>query len=226
MSINFLPSDFVKNLKKLEKKQKLLLKTAKIFAVLGLVFVVLSFAPSVWYTLAARVDSASLALFETVKLSKKEEVPAKPIVKEWQPKVDSKLALETRLVIPSIKVNTTIQEAADVNYEEALKKGVWRVQDFGTPYDRKLPVILAAHRFGYLAWSNIYRRENSFYNLPKLKIGETAEITYRQRKYIYEIYAESRGEEITDYSADLILYTCETLNSNIRIFKYARLLEI
>ena len=46
------------------------------------------------------------------------------------------------------------------------------------------------------------------------------------RKYTYEIYAEGRGDEINDYSANLILYTCETLNSNIRIFKYARLLQI
>jgi len=37
---------------------------------------------------------------------------------------------------------------------------------------------------------------------------------------------EEKGEEITDYSADLILYTCEDLSSPIKIIKYARLLEI
>ena len=67
--------------------------------------------------------------------------------------------------------------------------------DFGTPLDRTKPVILAAHRFGYLAWTNLYRRKNSFYNLPKLKEGDLVEITYKQRKYTYEIYAESREKK-------------------------------
>jgi sortase (surface protein transpeptidase) len=112
------------------------------------------------------------------------------------------------------------------NYEEALKVGVWRVPDFGTPYERKAPVILAAHRYGYLRWSVPYRLKNSFYNLPKVKVGDTVEIIWRQRKYIYEVYAEGKGEEITDYSADLILYTCEDLTSPVRIFKYARLIRV
>ncbi|KKS80793.1 MAG: hypothetical protein UV56_C0008G0001, partial [Candidatus Woesebacteria bacterium GW2011_GWC1_43_10b] len=65
-----------------------------------------------------------------------------------------------------------------------------------------------------------------FYSLPKLKTGDTVEIIWRQRKYLYEVYKEEEGEEITDYSADLILYTCESLSSPVRIFRYARLLEI
>jgi len=227
MQINFIPEEFVKKVKKVRKKQKRILDLFKLFSLLGILFLILSFAPSVWYTLAAKVDDFSVALLATVKNSDKDKVKDDKLIKaEWQPRVDSKLPLEPTLVIPSIKVSTTINEATDEKYEDALKKGVWRVPDFGTPYDRKFPVILVAHRFGYLKWSNLYRRENSFYNLPKLKAGETVEIYYRQRKYIYEVYGESRGEEITDYIADLILYTCETLNSKIRIFKYAKLLEI
>lgn len=226
MSINFISDEFRREIKILRKKQKRILKLTKIFAVLGIIFLVLSFAPSVWYNLAAKVDDFSIALLDTVKGAKKEEVPDKPIKVDYQPRVDSKLPIATTLIIPSIKVNTQIQEASSNNYETALKKGVWRVPDFGTPYDRKIPTIFAAHRFGYLAWSNLYRRYNSFYNLPKLKIGEIVEVYYKQRKYVYEVYGEGRGEDITDYSADLILYTCETLNSKVRIFKYARLLEI
>jgi sortase (surface protein transpeptidase) len=104
--------------------------------------------------------------------------------------------------------------------------GVWRVQDYGSPYDRTNPTILVAHRFGYLKWSNQYRHENSFYNLPKLEAGDRLEIVWRQRKYIYEIYASSEGTDIADYSANLILYTCKDLTGDIKIFKYARLLEI
>ena len=85
------------------------------------------------------------------------------------------------------------------DYETALKKGVWRVPNFGDPYNRERPTILAAHRFGYLAWSVKYRLANSFYNLPKLKEGDRVEINWLQRKYVYEVYATGEGEEITDY---------------------------
>ncbi len=144
----------------------------------------------------------------------------------YQPRFDPKLPLESTLKINSIGVDTNLTEATLPNFEDALRKGVWRVSDFGSPADRTKPTILVAHRYGYLAWTNIFRRKNSFYNLPKLKVGDTVEITWKQRKYVYEVYAESKGEEISDYQASLILYTCENLNSPVRVFKYARLLEI
>lgn len=227
MSINFISSEVKGKLKYLHKKQKLILKLSKIFAVLGVVFLVLSFAPSIWYSLATPVDDFSSAILLTANRSRGQKDSLPTVERhDWQPPFDSKLSRETSLRIPAIRVDTTIQEAPLERYEDALRKGVWRVPDFGTPADRKRPLILAAHRFGYLEWSNLYRRFNSFYNLPKLKVGDIVEITYKQRKYTYEIYAEGRGEEIMDYSANLILYTCETLNSKIRIFRYAKLLEI
>lgn len=226
MSFNLITPNFKKNIQKLEKKQKRFLTMAKTFAILGAVFLVLSFAPSVWFSLGASVDDFSRAILQTVTGSGDEI--EEPVVKlpDWQPGIDPKLPRVTTLIIPSIKVATDVREATFENYEEALKKGVWRVPDFGTPYDRSKPTIMAAHRFGYLSWSNVYRRLNSFYNLPKLKNGDTVEIYYKQRKYVYEVYGESRGDEIEDYTANLILYTCETLNSKVRIFKYARLLKI
>jgi sortase (surface protein transpeptidase) len=102
---------------------------------------------------------------------------------------------------------------------------VWRVPDFGTAYERKLPMILAAHRFGYIAWTNQYRRQNSFFNLPELVPGDKVEVIWNQRRYVYEIYAGEEGKEITQYTADLILYTCKLLESDIRIFRYAKLIE-
>lgn len=144
----------------------------------------------------------------------------------YQPAFDSKLPMGTYLEIPKIKVKTTILEATYEDHEQALKKGVWRVGDFGTPDKREKPTILVAHRFGYLAWSNQYRRENSFFNLPKLGNGDVVNITHNQRKYVYEVYAQSEGTQIADYSADLVLYTCVDLNSDLKIFRYARLLEI
>lgn len=225
--MNFIPSELVAKIKKLEKKQKVILKFTKLFLLLGFIFLFLSFAPSIWYSMGSKVDDFSLALLETV--SGKEERIEKPVEvsePEWQPPFNSVLPRETLLKIPEIGVDTKVNESTYLNYEDALRKGVWRVPDFGTPADRSRPMILAAHRFGYLEWSNLYRRHNSFFNLPKLKNGDLIEITYKQRKYTYEVYAESRGEEITDYTSNLILYTCETLNSKVRIFKYAKLLQI
>jgi len=203
----------------------LLAKAAKIVLLIGLIVLVVSFAPSVWYSLqAGGARKISQLLIKTAKEA--DTGKAVDLKSLYQPKLDPSLPLENRIKIGSAKINTTINEATLDNYEEALTKGVWRVADFGTPFDRSKPTILAAHRFGYLKWSVPYRLKNSFYSLPKLKAGETVEIVWKQRKYVYEVYGESEGEAVSDYSADLILYTCESLNSPVRIFRYARLLTI
>lgn len=193
----------------------------------GLVFLVASFAPSVWYWAKAKSSNIN---FSKLILTTAENHPSvighqSLDIKAYQPPFDPTLTTQNRLKIPAIGVDTRIWEATYDNYEEALRKGVWRVSDFGTPADRTKPTILAAHRYGYLAWSNLFRRKNSFFNLPKLKVGDTVEIIYKQRKYTYGIYATQKGEEITDYSADLILYTCISLSGPERIFEYARLLK-
>jgi sortase (surface protein transpeptidase) len=83
-------------------------------------------------------------------------------------------------------------------------------------------VILAAHRFGYLEWTNEYRIKNSFFNLPKLNPGDEFEILWDQRHYKYKVAKVTEGEEIDDYSYDAILYTCKFLVSKTRIFVYAK----
>lgn len=199
---------------------------ARAVAVIGIGLILFSFAPGAYAWVRAKTDPpvANFQLSQTeVKLL---TVTGDTHERTYEPSFDPKLPLTNHLTIPSIGVDTDIQEATYDNYEEALKRGVWRVSNFGAPNGTGKPVILAAHRFGYLAWTNLYRRENSFYNLPKLKIGDTVEIIYQQRKYLYEVYATAKGSEITDYSADLILYTCETLTGPERIFVYARLLGV
>jgi sortase (surface protein transpeptidase) len=210
---------------------KILVKTAKILAVSGMLFVLVSYGPSLWFLLSQKVNisgAVSKALaFRNPNKSKIETIVSDNSQKNvYQPRTDLNLPLENMLIIPAIGVKTNLNEAGYDNLEGALKKGVWRVPDYGTPYSRDYPTILAAHRYGYLKWSVAYRLKNSFYNLPKLGEGDVVEVVWRQRKYIYEVYATSEGEEISDYSADLILYTCEALNSPIRVFKYARLLTV
>jgi len=194
------------------------------FAFGFLIFLIL-YAPSLIFMVLG-ASKPSYLLFRKAKDTPSTTISYQAKADDYQPRLDTSLPLENRVSIPSVGINTKINEMPYENYEEALKVGVWRVPDFGTPYERKAPVILAAHRYGYLRWSVPYRLKNSFYNLPKVKVGDTVEIIWRQRKYIYEVYAEGKGEEIADYSADLILYTCEDLNSPVRIFKYARLIRV
>jgi LPXTG-site transpeptidase (sortase) family protein len=142
------------------------------------------------------------------------------------PPKDTSLPEGHYLNIPRIGVDTIIWEGEGSNYEKALKKGVWRVGDFADPEKggRGKPIILAAHRFGYLDWTQEYRLKNSFYDLPKLKNGDVIEIVWNQVRYAYQIQKVEEGTEITDYSSDLILYTCKFLVSPVRVFVYAKLI--
>lgn len=210
---------------RLVKFAKKLQKIAKTLALVGFVLIVASYGPSILYFAQSggkNVVSKFLAL--TAKDVPLGQIETR-IASNYEPAFDPTLPKLNTLAIPSIGVKTTLQEATYENYEDALRRGVWRVADFGAPGEAK-PVILAAHRYGYLAWTNQFRRENSFYNLPKLEVGDVVTIVWHQRKYTYEIYAEEKGKQISDYSANLILYTCVTLTGDERIFKYARLLEI
>ena len=87
--------------------------------------------------------------------------------------------------------------------------------------ERDFPIILAAHRWGYLEWSASFRKLNSFYNLPQLKVGDTIKVVWDQRPFEYKVYSVETGTQITDYNAKLILYTCQLWNSPVRFFVYA-----
>lgn len=207
-------------------------KIAWTLAAIGISIIFFTYAPGAWYSVVGKVN-ANLASFT---LSTKEvqilNSQSKPIVAgqtnvpKFVPPFDPALPTSAHLSIASIGVDTTLQEATYDNYEEALKKGVWRVSNFGSPDTPGMPMILAAHRFGYLAWTNLYRKENSFFNLPKVKVGDMVTVIWRQRKYTYEVYATAKDTEIKDYTADLILYTCEELVGPERAFVYARLMPV
>ena len=130
------------------------------------------------------------------------------------------------VIIPRIGVRSEIYESDQP--EPSLEKGVWRVPDYGTPGDLTKPMILAAHRYGYIWWwqnGSNYWKYHSFYLLPDTQQGDLVEVISGKRKYIYEIYAGEEGETITDYNADLILYTCKFLTGEKRYFRYARLVD-
>lgn len=226
LEINPKPADIAEPIKSSRGAVTILRKLSKFSALIGISLILFLYAPKA----LAWSESVINVTFENFRMSNTEIQTlqsdlnvSKPV---YNPPFDPRLPLTNRLIVPSIGVNTDVQEATLDNYETALRKGVWRVSDFGAPNDNGRPVILAAHRFGYLAWTDSYRRKNSFYNLPKVETGDLIEIDWSQRKYLYEVYAVSKGTQILDYSADLILYTCETLTGENKVFVYARLIVI
>ena len=171
--------------------------------------------PHLLYRLSPRTPQA---LAQTIGETVPETTPLQQGPKVVLPPFDSKLSKENRLIIEKIGVNGIIHEGED--WEEILRNGIWRTPDWGTPENDTKPIILASHRWGYLEWTNTFRKQNSFYSLPRLEEGDQVKIIWEQREYIYEIYKKESGEQITDLKADLILYTCQLWNSPTRVFLY------
>lgn len=146
--------------------------------------------------------------------------PEEPLEPSFLPELDASLPGGQYLFIPKIGVDTVVWEGATEDYESVLRRGVWRAPELPRPVEGK-PTILVAHRFGYLEWTNEYRRKNSFFNLPKLEIGDKIEVVWDQRRFEYQVAAKEEAEQITDWSHDLILYTCKYLVSPTRIIVYA-----
>jgi len=164
-------------------------------------------------TIASTVDPV-IARSETTKQPPTPEIKS-PIL----PDIDLTLPKENGLIINKIGVKGAIHEGTD--WEKILKQGIWRVPDFGTPEDTNTPLILAAHRWGYLDWSPAFRKLNSFYSLPNIKTDDIIQVVWNQRLYEYKVYSTSTGTKITEYNANLILYTCQMWNSPLRFFVYA-----
>lgn len=205
------------------EKKKVLKTLSKIYLVGGIVLIFFAFAalsvsfyPNIWYTLreqASDEDTTSIAqVIENIEPEEKENK------ERYLPPYDSLLPKENIIKISSIGVDSTVIENEDPY--KGLLKGTWIVPEFGTPPENNQPIIIAAHRYGYTSWSSEFRYKNSFYNLPKSKVGDRVQIIWEQRNYEYEIYKAVDDTQITDYDADLILYTCRMYNSPIRVFRY------
>lgn len=182
-----------------------------------------SVLPKTTELLGKALQQTSVEMTVAAKDAQIEVVPQAQIIPQIQK--DVTLPEGHYINIPKIGVDTAILEAPSADYESALRKGVWRVGEFASPVEDSakpgIPMILAAHRFGYIDWTQDYRLKNSFYKLPELKVGDEVNIVWDQHRYRYMITKVEEGTEITDYSSDLILYTCKFLVSDIRIVVYA-----
>lgn len=182
----------------------------------------LYFAPDVYYYLAP-FDKEVISQIDQSQISSAQDVKQDELV--FLPDINPNLPEDKWIIIPKIGVRTALRDTQDP--EEALREGVWLSPDYGQPGSLKMPMIVAAHRWGYKVWwKDDYWKYHSFYFLPDLEEGDRVEIIADQRKWVYEIYAGDEGQEITDYSADLILYTCKFLNSPQRYFRYAKLIDL
>lgn len=189
---------------------------------LSLLSVIVYFAPQVYYayipadTIDIQYEEPGSALGGDFSLGAEETT--------YVPEFNPNLPEGEWLVIPRIGVYTELRQTEDP--DEALAEGVWWVPGYGEAGSKDMPMILAAHRFGWdWWWQSDYWKYNSFYLLPDTQPGDTIEVIVDQRKWVYEIYAGEEGELISDYSADMILYTCKFLNSPVRHFRYARLIN-
>lgn len=210
------------------KKRDFLLNISNFYMFLGILFVLLSIGiflvPTVPY-IVYRINPAETEK-EIESLSQNidtQEINTAVTDTISLPPIDPSLPTTAFVRIPKIGVNSPISNQQD--YITALKKGSWMVPEFGNPTNGKIPIILAAHRFGYRTWTKEFRNTVSYYNLPNTQNGDIVEIVWEQRLFKYEIYKAEESNYITDYQADLILYTCKFFNTPVRIFRYARLIE-
>ena len=111
-----------------------------------------------------------------------------------------------RLIIPSIYVDTKINEGAG---EEAEVDGVWRRPGTGTP-SLGSNTAIAGHRF-------TYQGASTFYNLDQVKVGDEIGVWYDQKFYAYsvsEIRIVDPNDKTVESESDqskLTLYTCTPL---------------
>lgn len=208
--------------------RNLLSKVSNIYVVLGFVFIIGALAlistPIMPYIIYRINPGETTNEVEKISQPVADDNEVEEDNTKSFPQIDTTLPEKPYVRIEKIGVDSPISTASD--YTEALKQGTWLVSGFGTPENGIYPIILAAHRFGYVYWDDATREKISYFNLPKTHEGDIIDIIWNQRKYSYEIYHEEEGEMITDYSADLILYTCKYFNSPTRIFRYARLVVL
>lgn len=207
-------------------KRKVLSRILSCYTITGVCFIVLAIIlfltpalPYLWYRINqnATTDEAQSLQFPVIQDPQESDILKDPLDLELPP-FDGTLTNINTLSIPSIGVQGEIHENPDA--VNGLELGIWRAYEWGTP-ESQFTTILAAHRFGYISWTSDFRTTQSFYSLPNTKVDDTIEIIWNQRRYEYRIYKAEDGTGVTDYNADLILYTCRIFNSPVRVFRYA-----
>lgn len=189
------------------------------FILFTLILIAIPISPYIWYRINPEAVNKDVEKIVKEVVAQEEEIEEKIEDEILPPPFNPDLPQGYFVLVESVGINSPITASKD--YHQALRKGSWIVSDYGTPENNSLPIILAAHRYGYASWGNEKRNRIAYYNLPNTDIGDKVSIYWNQREYIYEIYGKEEGTYISDYTGDLILYTCKYYNSPVRIFRYA-----
>lgn len=129
--------------------------------------------------------------------------------------------LDQKLTTEEIKIDTSIKEISIPSLElnsklissesdKDLLKGIWHRSTTGNPIQGG-NMIITAHRFLFIS------NNDSFYNLPNIKVNDTISLTWEGKKYDY-LVTELFETTPLDISVEkvttnhfLTLYTCTPL---------------
>ena len=123
--------------------------TLGIFALLiAIILILIPAAPYVVYKLLPS-ETKNEATKIATPLMEDGSINVEENTKVW-PAQD--LSLPKTLFVTMDKIEVFSPISTDSDYITALKNGAWLVPEYGTPMNEKKPIIIAAHRFGYLYW--------------------------------------------------------------------------
>lgn len=117
------------------------------------------------------------------------------------------IATSNRLVVPSMLLDTPINEGTDLR---ALRSGTWRRPNGSTP-DKGGNTVIVGHRFTYT------NPRGTFYLLNKIKVGDQIGVFWNGKRYLYKAASVSvvpptdTAVEAPTRNAQLTLYTCTPL---------------
>ena len=116
-----------------------------------------------------------------------------------------------RLVVGSMSVNAVIHEGQT---DKTLSQGLWHIPGTSTP-DQGGNTVISAHRWKWLPTSG-----KSFYDIDKVAVGDTIQLTWKGQDYTYVVSKISTVTpdqvEILNNTAEdkLTLFSCAPLFSS------------
>lgn len=86
-------------------------------------------------------------------------------------------------------------------------------------YPDNSPMVIAAHRFGWIGMPNDRKISHTLYNIDKLNVGDEMIVQWNRKKQIFkvkDIIEADNNPAIKD--GEILIYTCKFLRSDVRVF--------
>lgn len=115
-----------------------------------------------------------------------------------------------RLIIPKIGVDMELGTDP-----KTLDTAGW-VQNL---YPDSSPMVIAAHRFGWIGMPNDRKVTHTLYNIDKLGVGDEVIVQWNNERQVYKVKGiteATNNPSIKD--GELLIYTCKFLESDVRMF--------